>query len=59
MATKTTTKAPMTNANILSVVRANLAYEVQNHLPNDISDNIQTVYNDIMEIQPLRNVIVP
>ena len=36
MATKTTTKAPMTNANILSVVRANLAYEVQNHLPDDI-----------------------
>ena len=57
--TKSTTKAPMTNANILSVVRANLAYEVQNHLPEDISDNIQTVYNDIMEIQPLRNVIVP
>lgn len=60
MATKSsTTKVPMTNANILSAVRSTLGYEVQNHMPEDISDNIQRVYSDIMEIQPLRNAIVP
>lgn len=52
-------KVAMTNANILQAVRSSLAYEVQNHLPEDISDNIQNVYNDIMQIQPLRNAIVP
>lgn len=60
MATKSSaTKVPMTNANILSAVRSTLGYEVQNHMPKDISDNIQRVYSDIMEIQPLRNAIVP
>ena len=60
MATKSNaTKVPMTNANILSAVRSTLGYEVQNHLPENIFDNIQQVYRDIMEIQPLRNAIVP
>ena len=58
-AKSSTTKVPMTNANILSAVRSTLGYEVQNHMPEDISDNIQRVYSDIMEIQPLRNAIVP
>lgn len=52
-------KVAMTNANVLQAVRNTLSYEVQNHLPENIYDNIQNVYNDIMTIQPLRNEIIP
>ena len=52
-------KVAMTNSNVLQAVRSTLSYEVQNHLPEPISDNLQSVYNDIMQIQPLRNEIVP
>lgn len=52
-------KVQATNANILNAVRNTLSYEVQNHLPEVTSDNLQQVYNDILNIQPLRNEIVP
>lgn len=52
-------KVKATNANILNAVRNTLSYEVQNHLPEVTSDNLQQVYNDILNIQPLRNEIVP
>ena len=52
-------KVQATNTNILNAVRNTLSYEVQNHLPEVTSDNLQQVYNDILNIQPLRNEIVP
>lgn len=52
-------KVQATNANILNAVRNTLSYEVQNHLPEVTSDNLQQVYNDILNTQPLRNEIVP
>lgn len=57
--TKMTEKPKATNINILNAVRKTLSYEVQRHLPEVTSSNLQQVYNDILNIQPLRNEIVP
>lgn len=52
-------KVQATNTNILNAVRNTLSYEVQNHLPEVTSDNLQQVYSEILNTQPLRNEIVP
>mgnify|MGYP007066899794 CR=1 FL=1 len=51
--------ANATNANILSALRQELSFEVQNHLPEEVSDNLQGVYDSILNYAPIRNEIVP
>ncbi len=51
--------AEATNANILSALRQELSFEVQNHLPEEVSDNLQGVYDSILNYAPVRNAIVP
>lgn len=48
-----------TNANILRVLKQELSFEVQNHLPTEVSDNLQKVYDTILNFAPVRNEIVP
>lgn len=48
-----------TNANILRALKNELSFEVQNHLPTEVSDNLQTVYDTILNYAPVRNEIVP
>lgn len=48
-----------TNANILKAVKQELSFEVQNHLPVEVSDNLQNVYDNILNYAPVRNEIVP
>lgn len=40
--------ADATNKNILKAVKQELSFEVQNHLPVEVSDNLQTVYDNIL-----------
>lgn len=56
---ETTQKVPMTNANVLSAVVQDLSIQLQERLPENISDNIQAVYDQILTYQPLRNEIIP
>ena len=51
--------ADVTNKNILKAVKRELSFEVQNHLPVEVSDNLQTVYDNILNFAPVRNEIVP
>lgn len=48
-----------TNANILRALKQELSFEVQNHLPTEVSDNLQGVYDTILNFAPVRNEIVP
>lgn len=48
-----------TNANILKALKQELSFEVQNHLPSEVSDNLQKVYDTILNYAPVRNEIVP
>lgn len=48
-----------TNTNILRALREELSFEVQNHLPEEVSDNLQNVYDTILNYAPVRNEIVP
>lgn len=48
-----------TNANILRALKQELSFEVQNHLPTEVSDNLQRVYDTILNYAPVRNEIVP
>lgn len=48
-----------TNANILRALKQELSFEVQNHLPTEVSDNLQKVYDTILNFAPVRNEIVP
>lgn len=51
--------AKPTNANILRALKQELSFEVQNHLPTEVSDNLQKVYDTILNFAPVRNEIVP
>ena len=51
--------ADATNKNILKAVKQELSFKVQNHLPVEVSDNLQTVYDNILNFAPVRNEIVP
>ena len=51
--------AAATNKNILKAVKQELSFEVQNHLPVEVSDNLQAVYDNILNYAPVRNEIVP
>ena len=51
--------ADANNKNILKAVKQELSFEVQNHLPVEVSDNLQTVYDNILNFAPVRNEIVP
>lgn len=51
--------AVATNTNILKAVRQELSFEVQNHLPVEVSGNLQNVYDNILNYAPVRNEIVP
>lgn len=51
--------ADATNQNILKAVKQELSFEVQNHLPVEVSNNLQNVYDNIMNFAPVRNEIVP
>lgn len=51
--------ANATNANILRALKQELSFEVQNHLPTEVSDNLQKVYDTILNVAPVRNEIVP
>lgn len=48
-----------TNANILRALKQELSFEVQNHLPTEVSDNLHGVYDTILNYAPVRNEIVP
>lgn len=48
-----------TNTNILRALKQELSFEVQNHLPTEVSDNLQGVYDTILNYAPVRNEIVP
>lgn len=48
-----------TNANILRALKQELSFEVQNHLPAEVSDNLQGVYDTILNYAPVRNEIIP
>lgn len=48
-----------TNTNILRALKQELSFEVQNHLPTQVSDNLQKVYDTILNYAPVRNEIVP
>lgn len=48
-----------TNANILKALKQELSFEVQNHLPAEVSGNLQGVYDTILNYAPVRNEIVP
>lgn len=51
--------AKPTNANILKAVIQEMNFDVQNHLPTDVSDNLQEVYDIMLNYAPVRNAIVP
>lgn len=51
--------ADATNTNILKAVRQELSFEVQKHLPVEVSNNLQNVYDNILDYAPVRNEIVP
>lgn len=51
--------AKPTNANILRALKQELSFEVQNHLPTEVSGNLQKVYDTILNFAPVRNEIVP
>lgn len=51
--------AKPTNANILKAVVQEMNFDVQNHLPADVSDNLQEVYDIMLNYAPVRNAIVP
>lgn len=48
-----------TNTNILRALKQELSFEVQNHLPAEVSGNLQGVYDTILNYAPVRNEIVP
>lgn len=48
-----------TNANILQAVVQELNFEVQNHLPENVKNNIQKVYDTMLTNAPVRNAVVP
>lgn len=48
-----------TNANILNAVRSTMSLEYQNAIPAATSDNLQSVYTDIMDMKQVRNALVP
>lgn len=48
-----------TNTNILRALKQELSFEVQNHLPAKVSDNLHGVYDTILNYAPVRNEIVP
>ena len=52
-------KVQATNANLLSAARSMLSAEMQNAIPEPIQNNLNDVYNAIMNYQSARNVIVP
>ena len=51
--------AEATNKNILRAVKNELSFEVQNHLPVEVSDNLQAVYDNILNFAAVRNEVVP
>ena len=51
--------AEATNRNILKAVKNELSFEVQNHLPVEVSDNLQAVYDNILNFASVRNEVVP
>lgn len=51
--------ADANNKNILKAVKQELSFEVQNHLPVEVSDNLQAVYDNILNFAPVRNEIIP
>ncbi len=48
-----------TNKNILRTIKNELSFEVQNHLPVEVSDNLQAVYDNILNFAAVRNEVVP
>lgn len=52
-------KVQATNANLLSAARSMLSTEIQNAIPDPTQNNLNDVYNAIMNYQSARNVIVP
>ena len=52
-------KVQATNANLLSAARSMLSAEMQNAIPEPTQNNLNDVYNAIMNYQSARNVIVP
>lgn len=52
-------KVQATNANLLAAARSMLYSEMQNAIPEPTQNNLNDVYNAIMNYQSARNVIVP
>lgn len=46
------------NANILRAVRSQATADFQNRIPENVSDNLQTVYDTLMSYAPARNEFV-
>lgn len=53
-----TAKVAPTNANMLNALRSTMSLTYQDRIPVAIQDNIDNVYNTIMNYQPLRNELV-
>lgn len=47
-----------TNANIIKAIRAKASADFRNRIPADVSDNLQSVYDTLIEYQPARNEFV-
>ena len=52
-------KVQATNANLLTAARSMLSSEIQNAIPEPTQNNLNDVYNAIMNYQSARNVIIP
>lgn len=51
-------KAKATNANIIKAIRAQASADFQNRIPANVSNNLQVVYDTLMQYQPMRNEFV-
>ena len=47
-----------TNQNIINAVRADATADFQSRIPKAVSDNLQTVYDALMNYAPARNEFV-
>lgn len=54
-----TEKVAATNANVLKAARGMLTAEMQRSIPEPTQNNLNDVYNSIMNYQSARNVIIP
>ena len=52
-------KVPPTNANVVRAVAKSLSADVANHIPDNASDTLHEVFDDMFNYAPRRNELVP